>query len=158
MAQNPDPRARRNVCTNRKARHEFELFEVVEAGLLLLGSEVKSLRSGKGTLDEAYVAFNDAGRPVLLGAHIAPYPQANRQNHEPTRPRPLLLSRHEIRRMRQRVREKGLTLVPLQMYFLGPWCKLEFAVGKGKKLHDKRDSLREKEDRRESQRAVRGRG
>jgi SsrA-binding protein len=158
VANTPAARARRNVCQNRRARHEFELLDTFEAGMLLLGSEVKSLRAGKGTLDEAYVAFDDGGRPVLLSAHIAPYPQANRQNHDPVRPRPLLLSLAEIRRLRQRVKERGFTLVPLQMYFLGPWVKLEFAVGRGKKLHDKREALREKEDKREASRAIRGRG
>ncbi|MFN7146192.1 MAG: SsrA-binding protein SmpB [Myxococcota bacterium] len=153
----PTPRERRNVCLNRRARFEFELFETYEAGLMLLGSEVKSLRQGKGTLEDAWVGFGDDGRPVLMGAHIAPYPQANQQNHEPTRPRPMLMNREEIRRLKQRVKEKGLTLVPTQMYFQGPWIKVEFAVGRGKKLHDKRHSIREREDTREAQRAVRGR-
>lgn len=152
----PDPsRQRRNVCQNRKARHEFELFDTFEAGMVLLGSEVKSLRNGKANLDEAWVGFDTAARPVLMGAHIAPYEQANRQNHEPTRPRPLLLEWAEIDKLRQKVREKGLTLVPLQLYFLGPWCKLEFALARGRKLHDKRHALREKEDRKETQRALR---
>lgn len=146
---------RRNVCKNRRAKHTFELFEHLEAGLILTGSEVKSLRNGKGNLEEAYVGFDDKGRPMLLSAHIGPYEQANRQNHEALRPRPLLMSLSEIRRMRARVRERGLTLVPLQMYFVGPWCKLEFAVGRGRKLHDKREALREKEDRRETSRAGR---
>lgn len=153
----PTPRERRNVCQNRRARFEFELFETFEAGLILWGSEVKSLRAGKGTLEDAWVGFDDAGRPVLMGAHIAPYPQANRENHEPTRPRPMLMHTEEIRRLRQRVKEKGLTLVPLQMYFQGPWVKVEFAVGRGKKLHDKRHTIREREDTREAQRAIRGR-
>lgn len=152
----PDPtRQRRNVCQNRKARHEFELFDTFEAGMVLLGSEVKSLRNGKANLDDAWVGFDTAARPVLMNAHIAPYEQANRQNHEPTRPRPLLLEWEEIEKLRQKVREKGLTLVPLQLYFLGPWCKLEFALGRGRKLHDKRHALREKEDRKETQRALR---
>ncbi len=153
----PDPRPRRNVCLNRRARFEFELFETYEAGLMLLGSEVKSLRGGKGNLEDAYIGFNAAGRPSLMNAHIAPYPQANLQNHEPLRPRPLLLHWEEVKRLRQRVREKGLTLVPVQMYFQGPWVKIEFSVGRGKKLHDKRASIREKEDHRETQRALRER-
>ena len=150
-------REHRNVCQNRRARFEYELFETFEAGLILLGPEVKSLRQGKGTLEDAWVGFDDRARPVLMGAHIAPYAQANRENHEPLRPRPMLMHREEIRRLRQRVKEKGLTLVPLQMYFEGPWVKLEFAVGRGKKLHDKRHSIREREDTREAQRAIRGR-
>ena len=147
---------RRNVCQNRRARHDFELDESYEAGLLLLGSEVKSLRLGKGTLEESYVAF-ERGRLVLMHANIAPYPHANRQNHDPVRPRPLLLHIAEIARLKKKVRERGLTLVPLQMYFKGPWVKLEFAVGRGKKLHDKREALKEQQDRRETSRAIRGR-
>jgi SsrA-binding protein len=153
-----DPaRTRRNVCTNRRAKFEYELFETFEAGLMLVGSEVKSLRSGKGNLEDAYVGFDPGGHPLLMNAHIAHYVQANLQNHEPTRPRPMLMHREEVRRLRQRVREKGLTLVPTQMYFIGPWIKVEFAVGRGKKLHDKRASIREKEDDREAKRAIRGR-
>lgn len=147
---------RRNVCQNRRASFEYELFESFEAGLILIGPEVKSLRQGKGTLEDAWVGFDDAGRPVLMGAHIAPYAQANRENPEPTRPRPMLMHKEEIRRLRQRVREKGLTLVPIQLYFQGPWIKLEFAVGRGKKLHDKRASIREREDARDARRAIRG--
>jgi SsrA-binding protein len=146
---------RRNVAQNRKARHEFELLETFEAGLVLLGSEVKSLRQGKASLDEAYVGFDEHGAPLLLGAHIPPYIEANRNNHEPTRPRPILLHLTETRRLRQKVREKGLTLVPLQLYFQGPWCKLEFALGRGRKLHDKRQAMRATEDKREARRAMR---
>lgn len=153
----PPSRTRRNVCQNRRARFEYELLETFEAGLLLTGSEVKSLRGGKATLEDAWVGFDSAGRPFLFSAHIATYPQANRENHEPTRPRPLLLHAEETRRLRQRVKEKGLALVPIQLYFLGPWVKLEFAVGRGKKLHDKRASIREREDERETRRAIRGR-
>lgn len=147
---------RRNVCQNRRARHDFELGESYEAGVMLLGSEVKSLRQGKGTLEESYVAF-EHGRLLLMHANIAPYPQANRLNHDPVRSRPLLLHSAEIDRLRKKVRERGLTLVPLQLYFKGPWVKLEFAVGRGKKLHDKREALKEQQDRRETSRAIRGR-
>lgn len=147
---------RRNVAQNRKARHEYEILETFEAGLLLLGTEVKSLRQGKSSLDEAYVAFDEKGRPMLMAAHIPPYVQANRFNHEPTRPRGLLLSHAEIRRLRAKVKERGLTLIPLQLYFQGPWCKLEFALGRGLKLHDKRQALRAAEDRKETRRAIRG--
>lgn len=152
----PSPRTeRRNVAQNRKARHEYELLETFEGGLVLQGSEVKSLRQGKASIDEAWVAFDEHGRPVLLGAHIPPYAEANRNNHEPTRPRPILLHLGETRRLRQKVREKGLTLIPLQLYFLGPWCKIEFALGRGRKLHDKRQAMRAADDRREAARAMR---
>jgi SsrA-binding protein len=151
------PRERRNVSLNRRARFEFELSENVEAGLVLLGSEVKSLRRGGASLEDAYVGFDGAGRPALLNCRIAPYEQANRQNHEPLRPRQLLLSKVEIRRLRQRTREQGLTIVPLQLFFEGPWCKVEIAVGRGKQLHDKRQSLRERQDKRETDRMIRGR-
>lgn len=146
---------RRNVAQNRKARHEYEIIETFEGGLVLVGSEVKSLRQGKASLDEAYVGFAPDGGVMLLDAHIPTYAQANRQNHEPTRPRPILLHHAEVRRLRQKVREKGLTMVPLQLYFQGPWCKIEFALGRGLKLHDKRQALRAAEDRREAARAVR---
>jgi SsrA-binding protein len=148
---------RRNVSLNRRASFEYELSEHVEAGLVLLGSEVKSLRNGGCSLEDAYVGFDGAGRPVLMNCRIAPYEQANRQNHEPLRPRLLLLSHAEVRRMRQRTREQGFTLVPVQLYFKGPWCKLELAVGRGKQLHDKRHALRERQDKRETDRALRGR-
>lgn len=148
-------RERRNVCLNRKAKYEYELLDHYEAGVVLLGSEVKSLRQGKANLDDAWVGFDTAARPVLMNAHIAPYEQANRQNHDPMRPRPLLMHLEEIRKLRQKVREKGLTLVPLQLYFVGPWVKLEFAVGRGKRAHDKRQAIREREDKREADRAMR---
>ena len=148
--------ARRNVCLNRKARYEYELEDRHEAGLVLTGSEVKSLRGGGGNLDDAWVGFDGRGRAMLYDAHIAPYVQANRQNHEPRRPRPLLLHGIEVERLHQKVKERGYTLVPLQLYFKGAWCKVEFALGKGRKRHDKRQAEREHEDRREMRRAMRG--
>lgn len=151
------PAERRNISSNRRARFQYELDDFVEAGIILLGSEVKSARQGKVTLEEAWVKVEETGPPVLMGAHIAPYEQANRNNHEPTRPRVLLLKANELVRLRKKVREKGLTVVPVQMYFQGPWAKVEIAVGRGKKLHDKREALKEAEDRRETQRAIRGR-
>lgn len=151
--QKPD--ARRVVSSNRRCRFEYELFELYEAGLILEGPEVMSLRKGSANLDDAWVGFNSRGRLVLMNAHISPYSQANRYNADPMRMRELLLKDNELIRIRQRVREKGLTLVPTQLYFSGRWCKLEFAVARGKKLHDKRASAREAEDRKEIQRALR---
>ena len=147
---------RRNVCLNRRARHEYELTDFLEVGIVLLGSEVKSLRQGKASLEEAWVKV-DEHSATLMQAHIAPYAEANQFNHDPVRPRPLLMHQHEITKLRQKVREKGLTIVPIQLYFQGPWCKLEIAVGRGKKLHDKRESLKEAQDRRETARVLRGR-
>jgi SsrA-binding protein len=144
------------ICENRKARHEYEILETVEAGIALTGSEVKSLRNGKGNLNEAYVRF-EGGEAWLTDAHIPPYAEANRNNHEPKRSRKLLLGRGEIERWSSRVSEKGLTAVPLRMYFKGPWVKLELALGRGKKLHDKRQALKEADDRREMDRALKAR-
>lgn len=145
---------RRLICENRRARHDYELGLHVEAGLILMGSEVKALRRGDAHLNEAWVGF-EGGRPFLMQAHVAPYKEATHVCHEADRPRPLLLHGHEVERLRQIVKERGLTLVPLKLFFDGPWAKLEFAVGKGRKLHDKRDALREREDRQEIARAMR---
>ena len=122
--------------------------------MVLLGSEVKSLRARQAHLEEAWVGFHE-GKLCLLDAHIAPFPQANRNNHAPDRARPLLLSSSELEKLRHALREKGLTLVPLEMYFDGPWAKLTIALGRGRKLHDKRQELRAKEDRKEAARAMR---
>lgn len=149
------PNARRIVAENRKARHEYELIETVEAGLVLTGSETKTLRSGKGNISEAFVRF-EAGEAWLHDAHIPPYPQAGpHQNHEPTRPRKLLLKGEEIDRWAARVQEKGLTAVPLVLYFQGPWVKVELGLGRGRKLHDKREAIKDRDDRRELARALR---
>ena len=147
---------RRSICLNRRAEFQFDLDDRYEAGMMLTGSEVKSMRAGKVTLEEAWVEFQK-GRPVLQGAHIAIFAQANRYNHEPTRPRPLLLHWEESQKLYQLVKEKGVTLVPLELYFKGPWVKLIFAVGRGRKVHDKRHALREKDDKREVARELKGR-
>lgn len=144
---------RRNICENRRARHDYELGDVLVAGMVLMGSEVKSLRNGEAHLSEAWVGF-EGGKLCLLKAHIAPYKQATHICHEADRARPLLVHAHEVARLREAVRERGLTLVPLRLYFEGPWAKLEFALGKGRKQHDKRDSMRELEDRKEIARAM----
>lgn len=146
--------ARRVIAENRKARHEYEILERFEAGLVLLGSETKSLRDGKGNVAEAWVRIED-GEAWLVDAHIPPYPQAGpHNNHEPTRPRKLLLKREELDRLSKRVQEKGLTLIPLVLYFQGPWVKLELGLGRGRKLHDKRQAIKEREGRREAEQAI----
>lgn len=144
----------RPICTNRKARHEYEIGEVIEAGLVLRGSEVKSLRDGGAHLNDAYVQFRD-GEAYLVGAHIAPYRHANRLNHEPLRERKLLLHAREMHRLQSKVAERGLTLIPLRMYFNGARAKVELGLARGKKLHDKRADIRKREADRDMERAIR---
>lgn len=144
---------RRVICDNRRARFDYELETPLEAGMLLMGSEVKSLRKGNAHLSDAWVGF-EGERPILFKAHIAPYEQATHVCHEADRPRPLLLHSAQIADLKHAVRERGLTLVPLRLLFDGPWVKLEFAVGRGRKHHDKREAVREREDKREIARAM----
>jgi len=146
----------RPICTNRKARHEYEIGEVIEAGLVLLGSEVKSLRDGGAHLNDAYVQFRNS-EAFLVSAHIAPYRHANRQNHEPLRERKLLLHAREARRLQSKVAERGLTLIPLRLYFVGARAKVELGLARGKKLHDKRADIRKREADRDMERAIRRR-
>ncbi|MDO8643435.1 MAG: SsrA-binding protein SmpB, partial [bacterium] len=131
------------AVSNRKAGFLYHLLEKFEAGLVLTGSEVKSLRDGKGNLVDSYVIFK-GGEIFLLKAHISPYPAANRMNHEPTRSRKLLLHAKEIERLIGKMKEKGLTLIPTKIYFKGGRAKVEIALAQGKKLHDKRESLKKK--------------
>ncbi|MBT9555391.1 MAG: SsrA-binding protein SmpB [Myxococcales bacterium] len=154
------PPAVKIITQNKRARHEYAIESDFEAGLVLTGSEVKSLRAGKASIDEAYVRVDGGhgGKPlevVLVGATIAEYVWANRFNHESTRNRRLLLHGHEIDKIATRVREKGYTLVPIRLYFKGSRVKLEFGLGKGKKLYDKRQDLKEKDTKREISRALR---
>lgn len=147
----------RPIAENRRARRSYEMIETFEAGMVLTGSETKSLRSGAGNIAEAYVKFTK-GEAFLVGAHIAPYAQAGpHYNHEPLRPRKLLLKTRELARLQRRVAERGLSLIPLRLYFKGAWVKLEIGLGRGRKAHDKRDVLKERDARREMDRARRGR-
>lgn len=147
----------RSIAENRRARREYEVLDTVEAGLVLQGSEVKSLRAGKATMVDAHVRFRD-GEAWLHDLHIAQYPQAGpHQNHEPKRPRKLLLKVREIDRLERKVAERGLTLIPLKLYFRGAWVKTELALGRGRKLHDKRQAIKERQDKRDTARALRGR-
>ena len=143
----------RTIASNRKARHEYHILERLETGIALTGTEVKSLRAGKVALREAY-AQERGGELWLVGATIEPYEQGNRANHEPTRDRKLLAHKHEIEELASRVAEKGLTLIPLRLYFKRGRAKLELALARGKKQHDKRDSIREREVKREMDRAM----
>ena len=140
-----------DVATNRRARHKFQVLETMEAGIELQGSEVKSLRDGKAQINEAY-AVVDGGEVWLRGAHIPPYQPASDQNHDPDRPRKLLLHRREIERLIGKTAERGLTLVPTRIYFKGPRAKVELALAKGKEGRDRRREIADRDLRREVER------
>lgn len=142
------------VASNRRARRNYSIIDTYEAGIVLLGSEVKSLREGKMELKDSY-AHVDRGEAFLVGAHISPYNYAHEGGHDPERDRKLLLHRREIDRIAGALAEKGLTLVPLQVYFKDGNAKVELGLGKGKTSYDKRHTLREREHEREMQRATR---
>ena len=127
------------IAKNRRARHEYHILQTWEAGLVLQGTEVKALRAGRVNLGDSYGEIR-AGEAWILKMHIGPYEQGNRENHEPFRRRKLLLNRREIRKIRPRIEEQGLTLVPLRLYFKHGIAKLELGLGRGKKLRDKRDT------------------
>jgi SsrA-binding protein len=141
------------VARNKKARHEFEILDTYEAGLVLKGPEVKSIRAGKVSLAEAFARVDD-GEVWLHGMHVTPYDPAARWNVDPTRPRKLLLNGGEIRRLIGATREKGYALVPLDLYFRRGYAKLTLALGRGKKLHDKRETLKRKTHQREMEREI----
>lgn len=143
----------RRLAENRKARHDYHLLERFESGLELTGTEVKAARDGKVQLKDSYVEVRD-GEAWLVGAHISPYRHGNRENHDPERPRRLLLHRREIDRLAGAVTRRGLTAVPIAVYLKGPWIKLEVALAQGKKLHDKRETVRRREQEREVQAAI----
>jgi SsrA-binding protein len=145
------------VARNRRARFEFDLLESIEAGIVLQGTEVKSLRSGKASLEESYAGI-DNGEVWLYGCDIPEYLQANRMNHKPKRPRKLLLHRGEIDKLIAKAAEKGLTLVPLKIYFKDGMAKVDICVARGRKTYDKREALKNKDAKRDMDRALRGRG
>ena len=144
---------RRVVARNRKARHEYDILETFEAGLVLKGPEVKSLRAGQVSFQDAFARI-DGGEAWLYSLHVSPYEQANRANVDPIRPRRLLLHKHEIRKLVGQVEEKGLTLIPLDIYFTRGFAKTTVAVARGRKLHDKRDALKKKQQDRDARRAM----
>ena len=144
------------VATNRKARHEYFILESMEAGIALTGSEIKSIRAGQMSLAEAYIMV-DGREAWLVDSHIAPYEQASRLNHEPRRSRRLLLHKDEIHRLWNQVRQKGVTVIPLKVYLKNGRAKIEIAVGKGKKLFDKRADIAKKDVEREIRREFRNR-
>lgn len=142
------------ISQNRKAFHEFHILDKFEAGIELTGSEVKSLREGKGNLKDAYVVIRK-NEAMLTHAHISPYSHTGYQGHDPQRDRKLLLNRREIRKLNQQTAEKGLTIVPLKLYFKGSWIKVEIALAKGKKTYDKKEALKQKDIHRETAREMR---
>ena len=151
-----DNEEHQTIARNRRARFDYHILETWEAGIVLTGTEVKALRAGKANISDAYAVVN-SGEVFLLNLNIPPYEQGNRYNHEPTRTRKLLLHRREIRRMIGAVERQGLTLVALELYFKKGVAKVALALGKGKQLHDKRATERERDDAREMARAVRER-
>jgi len=144
------------VCQNRKAFHDYHIEEKVEAGIVLLGTEVKSLREGKGNLKDSYVLIKDS-EALLVNCHISPYSHGNITNHEPLRTRKLLLHKKEIERLRGHVAQKGYSLIPLKIYFKGSYAKVEIGLAKGKKQYEKRESIKKREADREIERAMRSR-
>ena len=146
----------KTIATNRKAYHNYNVMESIEAGLVLTGTEIKSVRAGRVSLGDAYVRPEN-GELWLLNAHIARYEAGSYMSHEPTRPRKLLLHRKQIDTLASEVKEKGLTLVPLKMYIKGNNAKLAIALAKGKKLYDKREAITRREVKRELDRAVKRR-
>ena len=143
-----------DVATNRQASHRFNLLDRWEAGIVLTGTEVKSLREGKAQLKDGYASIRD-GEVWLYNVHIPPYGPATRENHEPERDRKLLMHRREIDRLIGKTRERGLTIVPTRLYFKGPHAKVEIALARGKDVGDKRQAIKERELKREMERAVR---
>ncbi len=141
------------VCQNRKAYRDYEIEETYEAGMVLAGTEVKSLREGRADLKDGYVVIRD-GEAYLLNCHIAPYRHGNIMNHEPMRTRKLLFHKKEIQRLAGKVIQKGYTLVPLRIYFKGPHAKVEVGLARGRRLFEKREKIREREARRQIERAM----
>jgi SsrA-binding protein len=144
------------IATNRKARHEYHFHDTYEAGLVLMGSEIKSIRAGRVSLREGFVLF-EGGEAWLVNVHIAPYDPASQQSHEPRRRRKLLLHRREIDRLRSRVQEKGYTVIPIKLYLKDGRAKVEIALGRGKRQYDKRQTLAKRDSKRRVERALKER-
>lgn len=144
------------VCQNRKAYHDYSIEETLEAGIQLLGTEVKSLRDGKANLKDSYVLIKEP-EVFLFNCHISPYSHGNILNHEPLRTRKLLLNRKEIERLRGKMQQKGYTLIPLKIYFKGPFAKVEIGLAKGKRQYEKRETIKEREAKRDIEKAMKRR-
>ncbi|OGU25595.1 MAG: SsrA-binding protein [Ignavibacteria bacterium GWA2_54_16] len=138
----------RVVVSNRKARHDYFILDSLEAGLVLMGTEVKSLRAGNANLQDSYAHIKD-GEVWLFGMHISPYEHGSYLNHDPRRPRKMLLAKREIRKLLSRVQEKGLSLIPLGIYFKGPFAKVELGIAQGKRSFDKREAVKQRDAKRE---------
>ena len=149
----PREKGRTVIAQNRKARHDYSIEDVFEAGMVLMGTEVKSLRAGRASLTDGYATVDD-GEVWLRGVHIPEYDLGTWTNHEPRRPRKLLLTRDEIRRISGKTKETGLTLIPLAMYFKDGYAKVEIALARGRKSYDKRQAIAERESKREADRAT----
>jgi SsrA-binding protein len=143
------------IARTRKAHHDYEILDTIEAGLVLMGSEIKSIRAGKANITEGFVQEKD-GEMWLMNVHIASYDQASFYGHEPLRPRKLLLHKKEIIKLKRQVREKGMTIIPLQMHLRNGRAKLDLGIARGKKQYDKRETLRKKDDMRRMDRALKG--
>ncbi len=154
MSDPAPERPKKSITTNRKARHQYEILETIEGGLVLTGTEVKSLRAGRANLADAYADYR-SGEFYLVHAHISPYDQGNRANHEPTRPRKILLHKRQIERFRVKIEQKGLTVVPLGLYFLGPYVKVTLALARGKRVVDRRQDIAKRDADREIRRKFR---
>ncbi len=152
----PSDPERKSLARNKRALHDYHVVETWEAGLMLTGTEIKSLRTGQANMSDSYGVVRD-GEVFLLNLHIPPYEQGNQFNHDPTRTRKLLLHKKEIKRMIGAVERQGLTLIPLELYFKRGKAKVALALGKGKKLHDKRADEKKRDDQREMARALRAR-
>jgi SsrA-binding protein len=152
MATKPES-GEKLIAANKKAYHDYFVLQKFEAGLVLTGTEVKSLRDGKANLKDAYVIFKDA-ESYLFGLHISPYSHGNLQNHEPDRTRKLLLHKRELEKLRAQIVEKGLSIVPLRLYFKGSRVKVEIAIVRGKKQYDKRETEKNREAERETRAAI----
>lgn len=144
------------IAKNKRAFHEYEIIDTLEAGIVLQGTEVKSIKNGQVNLRDAFVRIKDE-EAILINCHISHYEQGNRENHEETRTRKLLLHKKEILKLESRMNEQGLTIVPLKMYLKSNYVKLEIGIGKGKNVRDKRETLKRKEQNREMQRALKER-
>ncbi len=146
----------KTVCQNRKAYHDYTIEETLEAGIQLVGTEVKSLREGKANLKDSH-AIIKGDEVFLLSCHVSPYSHGNIMNHDPLRTRKLLLHRKEIERMRGKMQQKGYTLVPLKIYFKGPFAKVELGLAKGKRTYEKREAIKEREAKRDIERVMKSR-